>query len=95
MNPLETSILRDAIAHYGHEAQLRKVSQECIELALAISKYLDDGSSEGAIGEELADVEIMITQARMMMSASGRLSVDTWKRKKLERLKQRIAKEKS
>lgn len=58
----DKDIFKKSVEVFGVDAQLRKCSQECIELALAISKYLDDGEPIINIIEEMVDVEIMINQ---------------------------------
>lgn len=81
-------ILRRAVSEWGTESQLRQLQEECCELATAVS-HLARGR-EGAEAEliaEVADVEIMIEQARLML---GDAEIDRAKRSKIFRLAQKL-----
>ena len=55
------------------------------ELIQAISKSLLD--NENNVEEEIADVEIMLTQLKIMYNLSD---VENWRNYKLNRLKERV-----
>ena len=77
-----------AIATYGKESQLRMCIEEMAELQKEICKYLRGSNNLAHVAEETADVEIMITQLKMMLNIN--LEVLDIKAKKLERLEDRI-----
>ena len=63
-------ILEKAIKHYGTENQLGVLCEESAELIQAISKYKrykDDIETKQHIAEEIADVLIMIDQAKIIL----------------------------
>lgn len=91
MNAIE----REAIAHYGPSRQLIKAVEELCELGQALSKHIAATGDEArrtalsAIYEEMADVEIMLDQLRILFpDAPDRVA--WWKRQKLTRLFDRI-----
>lgn len=81
--------LRMAIAKYGMDAQLGMVSEECGELIVAVNKYLRSKSPEAKerLVEEVADVEIMLDQMRIIFDES---EINFHKQKKVNRLEQRM-----
>lgn len=88
----EVKIIKEAIDTFGFDSQRRLLQEECAELIVAASHY--DRGRPGAYEnfvEELADVEIMISQMIYALQAN----TDEWKEKKLARLKERIEKYKS
>ena len=76
-----------AIRVFGPERQLRKIAEECAECSAAVIRYMDDPDAVDEFAEELADVEIMIFQARQII---GDARVDEWKEKKAKRLRDRL-----
>ena len=86
----ETQLFETAIQKWGANAQMDMVVEECAELIKAINKFKRNVSSD-TIKElcgEIADVEIMCYQARIMLK-KGEL-IDDIKEQKLERLKSRL-----
>ena len=83
-----------AINTYGVENQLIKTVEELSELSQALckiltSKFTDDNSEIFEnIFEEMADVEIMLEQCKIMFQCDK--EVNKWKQKKIERLERRI-----
>jgi len=61
------SILRAAISKWGEKAQMRMVSEECSELSAAVNQYERGRISKEEIASEIADVTIMVRQARMII----------------------------
>lgn len=86
-------IYRRALRHYGDRNQILKAAEEASELSAAIMRYMgasDIGLRSSpllALVEELADVEIMCQQMRLVF---GDQPVDAAKRQKLERLERRL-----
>lgn len=78
-------LYREAILTYGQSAQMIVAMEECSELIQAISKKLR--GRETNVEEEVADVEIMLEQMRLMSDSS---LVDKIKEEKLQRLEQRL-----
>ncbi len=82
----QTAIYSQAIKTFGPEKQMIQVIEECSELTTSIVHHLRGRSHNMA--EEVADVEIMIAQLRMMI---GDGPVDQAKEQKLIRLADRLA----
>ena len=81
----EIIICNKAINSYGNASQKVKAIEEMGELIQAISKSLLDG--ENNVEEEIADVEIMLTQLKIMYSLND---IENWRNYKLNRLKERV-----
>lgn len=91
-------ILPDALEHYGERAQVDMMLEEMAELSKALlklrraQKFHDPGQwlLEEDVAEEIADVQIVLDQMKLLYPM--------WKgflRKKLQRLEERIEKERS
>ena len=78
-------LYREAIEKNGPLAQRIVAMEECSELIQAISKKLR--GRETNVEEEIADVEIMLEQMRLMSDSS---LVDKIKEEKLQRLEHRL-----
>jgi len=72
-----------AIREWGEEAQMLMAIEECSELIQALTKVWRGKHSKSNIEEEIADVEIMIDQLKIIFDAGG---VADWRKTKLERL---------
>ena len=87
------SLYKKAKEKWGVSAQLGMMQEECAELIAAINKghrrEFDDASLD-LITSEIADVEIMMEQARVIFNPS---MIEEHKRRKLERLQERLDKE--
>ena len=81
----EIIICNKAINSYGNASQKIKAIEEMGELIQAISKSLLD--NENNVEEEIADVEIMLTQLKIMYNLSD---IENWRNYKLNRLKDRV-----
>lgn len=87
------SIYRRALRYYGDRNQIFKAAEEASELSAAIMRYMgasDLGLRSSlllALVEELADVEIMCQQMRLVF---GDQPIDAAKRQKIERLERRL-----
>lgn len=93
-------IMQKAINTYGLENQMIKTIEELSELSQSLSKALirlnsksdttlsADLKSVNNIFEEMADVEIMLEQCKMMFECET--EVQDWKEKKIARLAKRL-----
>lgn len=86
----EVDILRAAIDAYGEEAQTKMVLEEMSELQKEICKRWRGADNIGNIAEELADVEIMLDQLKMMLDIE--VEVGQYRHEKLLRLQDRLYK---
>lgn len=79
----------NAINAYGTDEQIRMIYEEMCELGVALSKYHRDPCMETVqdVQEEIADVQIMLEQAKEMF---GRAEVDWFVQEKTERLRKRV-----
>lgn len=87
----QEELFKKAIEKWGVVAQTEMLMEESIELALALRKYLrkKDSLSLLHVGEEIADVEIMISQIKLMNQGLS-VEIEKCKLNKLERLERRI-----
>lgn len=99
MVPDDERIMRRAIETYGVQAQCDVAIEEMAELTKAIMKIRrvadDYGKTTGALDnllEEIADVDIMIDQMKIMW---GPREVEEYRRQKLERLERRLTDDRS
>jgi len=63
-------IYKVAIAEYGKEAQLWMVIEEMSELAKEICKYMRGKRNLDDMADEIADVTIMLEQARLIFGVN-------------------------
>ena len=83
-----TSILKQALEHYGHAAQICTTMEEMGELTAALNRFFFRHRGEiDQVVEEIADVEIMLAQLRLIVGAD---KVAEAKLAKLERLSHRL-----
>lgn len=81
------TVYEKAIIKFGVDNQLKKLSQELLELGLALS-HMEEGRHDHNVHEELADVRIMLRQIIPLFNDTGQ--VDYWHNLKTERLDKRI-----
>lgn len=81
-------LLTAAINTYGHMPQKLMAIEEMSELAKEICKDFRGNNNRDKISEEMADVEIMLAQLKLIYSNHG--SVRKWTNIKLRRLAQRL-----
>lgn len=89
-------ILLDALEHYGERAQVDMMLEEMAELSKALlklrraQKFREPGQwlLMEDVAEEIADVQIVLDQMKMLYPMW-----DGFRRKKLQRLEERIEKE--
>lgn len=88
-------VLEKAIETYGETSQIDKAIEEMAELTKALLKlrYVEKDFEkeivQDAVAEEMADVEIMLTQLHMIFKNGKK--VDEYQRKKIERLERRLS----
>ena len=92
----EDAILVNAIAYYGNHTQTLVAIEELSELQKELCKYLrneatdeyDISTLEENIIEEIADVEIMLKQLKILHSCEA--NVEKVKKEKIRRLYERM-----
>ncbi len=83
----ESDVCRRAVLQYGMSRQICKAAEECAELAAAISRHFATEGSTAEVISEIADVEIMCVQLRMIFGAD---LIDTARAEKVARLHERL-----
>lgn len=81
-------VLAMAIAIYGYRNQLVVATEEMSELTKELCKWLRGEGHACNIAEEIADVEIMLAQLKKIFTCHA--EVESQKKRKLERLAERI-----
>ena len=86
-----TEILQHAINTYGNTAQLEMAQEEATEMALAVRKYVRNPNNRTLhdLSNEIADVEIMIEQIKIILPQITQKIVEQ-KIAKIYRLKNRM-----
>lgn len=82
------SIMKEAIQTYGKQNQIMVAIEEMSELTKELSKNHRGNDNISAISEEIADVEIMLAQLKMIFN--NRDEVGVYWRKKIRRLQKRL-----
>jgi len=82
-------ILRQAIDAYGPTAQMTMMVEECSELIKALCKHQRDsgGTYADNVCEEIADVQIVLDQMKMIFSP---YTIAQFEEQKLKRLRERL-----
>lgn len=81
-------IFEQAIRTYGKESQMKMVLEEVAELQKEICKLWRGRDNIQAIAEEVADVEIMLDQLKLILDIEE--DVQRFREKKITRLKERL-----
>lgn len=84
----DEELLNMAINTWGPETQTKMVLEEMAELQKEICKSWRGKDCSESIAEEVADVEIMLDQLKMMLNIESKVA--QYRRKKLLRLEQRL-----
>ena len=86
----ETETFRAAIKKYGESHQLIVLFEEMSELQKSVCKSIryNRKSFEDSIAEELADVEIMLEQLKIILDIDD--DVEGWRLDKVCRLQERL-----
>ena len=86
------SIYQKAIDHYGIRSQMIVAIEELSELQKELTKVLRDKADYRHLAEEMADVEIMMEQLRLMFHPITNM-IGEYKENKLLRLNHQINEE--
>lgn len=84
----EWEILLAAVAMWGQDAQAKMLLEEMAELQKEICKAWRGKDNTVEIAEEVADVEVMLAQIKMIFGIDA--SVGVYRDAKIERLRQRL-----
>ncbi len=84
----EWEILSAAIAIWGKDAQAKMLLEEMAELQKEVCKAWRGKDNSVEIAEEVADVEVMLAQIKMIFGIDA--SVGIYRDAKIERLRQRL-----
>ena len=84
----EQDIFRSAIDTYGSVMQITVAFEEMSELQKELCKHIRGIGSQENIAEEIADVEIMMEQMKMLFNCEA--AVLQVREKKVKRLKERM-----
>lgn len=87
------NILYKTIKFYGEDSQYSQAQEELAELIVAISKVKRGFNARENLVEEIADVEIMLEQLKIMLQIEA-TEIDSIKDMKLLRLAKRMKKNK-
>lgn len=90
MNNTQRKICEDAIQIFGVQHQLIKAGEELAELGQQVLKAANGDVNKGHIAEEIADVEIMLEQLKIIFDRH--VSVEAQVDYKLDRLQRTINK---
>lgn len=86
--PIRRDTYSEAVRTYGKQSQLIMAMEEMAELTKELSKNIRGEHNTAAISEEMADVEIMLEQLKVIFS--NRAEVDCMRCAKLDRLAVRL-----
>lgn len=84
----ELAIMLRAIEAWGEDSQMKMLLEEMSELQKEICKSWRGANNVDHIAEEIADVEIMLDQLKLMTGSVDK--VKTFREQKLRRLEQRL-----
>lgn len=84
----ESAVLQRALDTYGSATQIVVMMEEMSDLQKELCKYLRGKYSPASVAEEIADVEIMLEQMKMLFCCTD--DVRNERRRKVERLKGRL-----
>ena len=82
--PIRRNTYSEAVSTYGKQSQLVMAMEEMSELTKELSKNIRGEKNVSAISEEIADVEIMLEQLKVIYG--NRAEVDRVRGEKLDRL---------
>lgn len=84
----EREVYKEAIKVYGKDAQVLMAIEEMAELQNELCKDQRGRNTEKNIAEEIADVEIMLEQMKLIFGIERQAS--NWKIYKIKRLQERL-----
>ena len=82
------AVCKAAVHTYGKDLQRMTAIEEMSELTKELSKYIRGRQNIGGICEEMADVEIMLEQLKIVFR--NRAAVDYHRSQKLQRLSDKL-----
>lgn len=88
----EKTVFQTAINEYGSYAQSMMLLEEMSELQKEICKSYRGKDNAEQIAEEIADVEIMLAQVKMIYDVAE--DAEKWREAKVKRLAERLRGEK-
>ena len=88
MSDQTSNIYQRAVDTYGDDAQLIMCIEEMAELTQEISKHFRGKTGVLRLADEMADVEIMLEQLKLIFKNSH--AVEMFKTDKLKRLEERL-----
>ncbi len=88
MKKYKLTLLDDAVALWGIEERMDMLVEECAELIVAVNHFKRNRITQDQLISELADVEIMLDQMRIIFNENG--NIDSAKEGKLERLQETV-----
>ena len=88
LKPLKRNTYQATVDTYGKSSRLIMAVEEMSELIKELSKHFRGESNISHISEEMADVEIMLEQLKIIFQ--NRAEIDSIKADKLYRLSERI-----
>jgi NTP pyrophosphatase (non-canonical NTP hydrolase) len=89
MTPEQIGLLQQAVVTWGRTAQVAMMKEECLELALELQRMERQREDRHKIVDEIADVIIMMEQAKIIF---GEALIQSRIDFKMERLRQRLEK---
>lgn len=84
----EREVYKQALEKWGAEAQICMVFEEMAELQKELCKALRGKENRIEIAEEIADVEIMLAQMKILFGIEE--GVERYKKLKIQRLQERL-----
>lgn len=84
----QESLSWQAVLAWGHSAQIDMIVEECSELILALQHFKRGRNTADEVANEIADVSIMLDQARIIFGSDA---IHFARQKKNERLAARLA----
>lgn len=94
MGPQQRTVYQKAINAFGVDNQLFQLDEEMAELIKAVNKWRrnqrpGNEAFVADVAEEIADVEIMLDQLKIMLDIADN-EIEDWKYRKIKRLSRNI-----
>lgn len=84
----EKKVFAKALEQYGEVPQINMVFEEMSELQKELCKHLRGQGNENHIAEEIADVEIVLEQMKLLFNCTT--LTHYYRQKKIHRLEERL-----
>lgn len=84
----EDNLYKAALSNWGEEAQVKMAIEECAELIQVLAKYGRNinGASDFEVQSEIADVQVMLNQLKIIFDEDAIAEVKATKLEKLRKL---------